>query len=227
MTGVDRYTDLLTRRVLLARPAARLLFLGLARAAILLPFLREAVIARAGMLDTRYRASALLRGRGRWLGRRAPDGDLVDADGAKGRLLDLAGEDAALLLFDDGRLPGWNAAAIEAALGSVPHLRVARLRRPGLPSPLAPAEARSYQIVDGRLWNAWQATGQLAALVRPDGFVGWMARAPGARSSLSPAALRAGVAAALGAPAAAGGINRAAQPGSPAGPASARRARSA
>jgi 2-polyprenyl-6-methoxyphenol hydroxylase-like FAD-dependent oxidoreductase len=185
LTNVDRYTDFLTRAFLLAHPWMRALFLLLARSAISLPFVRERVALRAGMLDTRYCHSVVIRGRGRWLGRRAPDGDLLTPDGAKLRLLDLSARDAALLLFDDGRLPHWDRQAVQSHLEHVPHLRVIPILQPDSP-------AAGWRDPDGSVWRAWGATGATAALVRPDGFVGWMDRRP------SLAELQTGVAVALG-----------------------------
>jgi hypothetical protein len=45
----------------------------------------------------------------------------------------------------------------------------------------------------GQLWQDWGASGSTAALIRPDGHIGWSARRP------TPAALRAGVRKAVGA----------------------------
>lgn len=181
-----RYTDFLTRVVLLSHPLARALLFRLAQAALPLPFVRERLAIRAAMLDTRYRGSVLIRGEGRWLGRRAPDGDLVGPEGAKLRLLDLTARDAALLLFDDGRLARWNQIEIEAALAHVPHLRVVPILPRGAPS------RSGHRDAEGTVWNEWRATGNTAALVRPDGFVGWMAERPSSEE------LRAGVEGALG-----------------------------
>jgi hypothetical protein len=186
LTSVDRYTDFLTRAVLLAQPWVRALFLLVARGAISLPFVLERVALRAGMLDTHYRSSVVIQGKGRWLGRRAPDGDLLAPGGAKVRLLDLAARDAALLLFDDGRLPHWNREEVQRCVEQIPRLRVVRI----LP-PHAPATS-GFRDPDGSVWRAWGATRDTAALVRPDGFVGWMYQNP------SLAALRAGLALALG-----------------------------
>jgi hypothetical protein len=186
LTSVDRYTDFLTRAVLLAQPWVRALFLLVARGAISLPFVLERVALRAGMLDTHYGSSVIIQGKGRWLGRRAPDGDLLAPDGAKVRLLDLAARDAALLLFDDGRLPHWNREEVQRCVEQIPRLRVVRI----LP-PHAPATS-GFRDPDGSVWRAWGATRDTAALVRPDGFVGWMYQNP------SLAALRAGLALALG-----------------------------
>jgi hypothetical protein len=100
--------------------------------------------------------------------------------------LDLAGPNAALLLFDDGRLPSWNASEIQAGLAHVPRLRVVRVLA------AAAANGHGWRDADGSGWRAWGASGDLAALLRPDGFVGWMATRPPLE------AMRAGVEAALG-----------------------------
>ena len=88
---------------------------------------------------------------------------LARADGSRLRLLDLVHRGAALLLFDDGRLPGWNAAAIEALVGDLPDVSVYRL----LSSP--PPAAQPADLVDakGTLWPRWRPAPGGAALVRP------------------------------------------------------------
>jgi 2-polyprenyl-6-methoxyphenol hydroxylase-like FAD-dependent oxidoreductase len=198
LTHVDRYTDFLTRAVLLAHPWVRVLFLLVARGAISLPFVLERVALRAGMLDTHYGSSVIIQGKGRWLGRRAPDGDLLAPDGAKVRLLDLAARDAALLLFEDGRLPHWNREEVQRCAEHIPRLQVVPILHPDAPL------TSGFRDPDGSVWRAWgqersdppasrvPGGGATAALVRPDGFVGWMDRNP------SLAALRAGLAIALG-----------------------------
>jgi 2-polyprenyl-6-methoxyphenol hydroxylase-like FAD-dependent oxidoreductase len=183
---VEQYTDFLTRSIILARPWLRGAFLGVARAALSVRPVAEQAALRAGMLNTRYSRSALLAGGGTWVGHRAPDGDLLGPDGSRARLLDLAGPEAALILFDDGRLPGWDVPALQAALAHVPELRIAPVFHAGGPA------AERYHDADGALWKRWGATPDTAALLRPDGFVGWMARRPSLES------LRAGVEQALG-----------------------------
>ena len=128
----------------------------------------------------------------RLVGGRAPDGDLEDADGRRRRLHDLAARDAALLLFDDGRLPGWNPGAVADVLHGIAGLRVVRLARAG--AQLEPGDVRD---ATGRVWKDWRATGETCALVRPDAHVGWLARRPTVEE------IRRGVARALGARAAA------------------------
>jgi 2-polyprenyl-6-methoxyphenol hydroxylase-like FAD-dependent oxidoreductase len=186
VTNVDRYTDLLTRGVLLAPTPVRLGVLGLARLATSLPAVTPRLLRRAAMLDTRYDRSPLISGRGAVLGARAPDARLT-WDGEEVRLHGLVAREAALLLFDDGRLPGWNVEDVEARLQGIDGLRVARI----VPSP---AHARLIDLVDvdGTVWHEWQPRPGTAALVRPDAHVGWMAERPAADE------LRAGVARALG-----------------------------
>jgi 2-polyprenyl-6-methoxyphenol hydroxylase-like FAD-dependent oxidoreductase len=186
LTNVDRYTDLLTRMVLL-RPLARTAFLRLALRAAQRPAVLRRVGPRLAMLDARYRASPLISGQGSLLGARAPDGDLDGADGTAGRLLDLAAREAALLLFDDGRLPRWDLQEIRDAVGGIGGVGVHRI----VPAGVTPTAAdRSDRTA--RIWQSWRAAGGLAALVRPDGHVGWMEQRPSAES------LRAGVSRALG-----------------------------
>jgi hypothetical protein len=108
------------------------------------------------------------------------------------RLLDLAARDAALLLFDDGRLPHWNQEEVQRCVEHIPHLQVVPILHPHAPV------ISGFRDPDGSVWRAWgqersDARGRdTAALVRPDGFVGWMYQNP------SLAALRAGLALALG-----------------------------
>jgi pentachlorophenol monooxygenase len=172
LTNVDRYTDLLTRGVLLAPRSVRLGVLGLARLAIGQPLAWRRILRRAGMLDTRYRASPLISGEGRVLGARAPDAR-VTRDGAPLRLHALAARDASLLLFDDGRLPGWDAAAISARLRDVPGVAVVRVAK-------TQEAARPADVVDveGAVWRDWTPRSGTAALMRPDAHVGWMAERP-------------------------------------------------
>jgi 2-polyprenyl-6-methoxyphenol hydroxylase-like FAD-dependent oxidoreductase len=194
VTGsVDRITDFLTRFVLLPGPLIRVPFVVLAGLALSRPALRHRILLRLGMLDTRYPSSPLISGTGALLGARAPDGELMAAD-ANGdsprRLFDLVDRQAILLLFDDGRLPGWDPAPVRARLADVPGLTVARL------VPIT-AKRKSSLSSDtfrdaGQLWRAWRARAGDAALIRPDGYVGWRARRP------TPDALRAGVTRALG-----------------------------
>ncbi|HEV8672962.1 MAG TPA: FAD-dependent monooxygenase [Methylomirabilota bacterium] len=188
LTSVDRYTDLLTRAFLLPPRAVRSSLARLARAVVSQPFVMRRLVPRAAMLDTRYRSSPLISGRGRWLGARAPDGPLRARDGRDVRLLDLARRDAALLLFDDGRLPGWDVSQVQQLASDVPGLVVCRIVPP------SPADGDSGDLVDatGSLARMWQPGAALAALVRPDGYVGWMAERPSREE------LRTGVRRALG-----------------------------
>ncbi|HEY0791782.1 MAG TPA: FAD-dependent monooxygenase [Chthoniobacterales bacterium] len=187
VNGVARYTDFLTRVGLLAPGPVRSAFGTVVRMAPRLGLLRR-LAPRIGMLDTVYSRSAILSGEGRWVGRRAPDGDLIAPDGSHVRLLDLAGPHPVLLLFTDGSLPGWNAAQVAELFPDVRDLKIAVLS-----PPCAPADAGTYRIgPDGVLWKAWSVTGDTAALIRPDGHIGWMGRRP------RPAQLAAGVRQALG-----------------------------
>jgi 2-polyprenyl-6-methoxyphenol hydroxylase-like FAD-dependent oxidoreductase len=186
LTNVDRYTDLLTRGVLLAPHAVRLGVLGIARLLLAQPLLTRRLLRRAGMLDTRYRDSPIISGRGAWLGARAPDARLTRR-GQPLRLHDLVARDAALLLFDDGRLPAWNVAQAQRCVGAIDTLHVLRIVRRA-------TEAGADDLVDARgdAWRGWATRHGVAALVRPDGHVGWMAERP------TPDELRRGVRRALG-----------------------------
>ncbi|HEY9855958.1 MAG TPA: FAD-dependent monooxygenase [Stenomitos sp.] len=173
LTGVDRYTDLLTRAVLWPMPRTRSALAKVVRRALAHPAFVSRVAPRATMLDVHYEHSPLLSGQGPWIGARAPDGELRDADGQGRRLLDLAGREAALLLFDDHRLPAWDRGAIARRLHDLPGLTVHVV----LPTDQT-AGPGEWRDATGALWNAWRASGSTAALVRPDGHVGWMAERP-------------------------------------------------
>ncbi|HSE93457.1 MAG TPA: FAD-dependent monooxygenase [Methylomirabilota bacterium] len=190
VANVERYTDLLTRGFLLAPPLLRRGTLAAARLAISQPPLLRRLLRRAAMLDARYPRSSLISGRGALLGARAEDGPVTLPDGRHTRLLDLASREAALLLFQDLGLPAWNAAEIEGIVSGVPGLRVWRL----VSSARAPAGPADVVDSTGSLWRRWRPTPGSAALIRPDGHVGWMAERPNAE------ALSAGVRRALGQP---------------------------
>jgi len=190
---VDSYTDFLTRTILLGPSFIR----KLAPAALwALPRLGlfSVVAPRAGMLDAAYTRSTILSGRGAWLGKRAPDGNLLDPAGKILRLLDLVGPGPALLLFDDGRLPGWNQSEIAQLFQDIHDLRVVVL----FPSENAKRDGAYAGASGESLWKEWAVGGGSAALVRPDGYVGWMGRRP------TPEELDSGVRQALGMVAVAG-----------------------
>jgi hypothetical protein len=187
LTNVDRYTDLLTRAVLLAPPLVRTVSLAVGRIAARRRRLLRRIGPRFAMLDTRYRSSRLISGSGRWLGARAPDGVLtrahdpeltrvpgdVPGTGEEGqlRLLDLASREAALLLFDDGRLPRWDVGQMKELLSGVPELRLHRVVAAGA----TPSSADDLVDMTGAIWQAWRpGPAGTAALLRPDGHVGWM-----------------------------------------------------
>ena len=188
--NVERYTDLLTRLAFLTGPLVRRVLVPVAKLAVGQPLLLRRIMPRAAMLDTRYRRSSILVGTDRLVGARAPDGELDDASGRRLRLHDLASREAALILFDDGRLPGWSRADVEPAVRDVPGVRIVRLRPAG-----ADLQAGDVRDSSGRLWQDWRATGETCALVRPDAHVGWLARRP------APEEIRRSVARAMGAPA--------------------------
>jgi 2-polyprenyl-6-methoxyphenol hydroxylase-like FAD-dependent oxidoreductase len=184
---VDSYTDFLTRTILLGPSFIR----KLAPAALwALPRLGliSMVAPRAGMLDAAYSRSPILSGRGPWLGKRAPDGELVSPNGKNLRLLDLVGPGPALLLFDDGRLPNWNQSEISQLFQDIHDLRVAAL----FPNEKIRKDGAYACAGSDALWKQWAVSGGSAALLRPDGYVGWMGRRP------TPEELDSGVKQALG-----------------------------
>jgi hypothetical protein len=142
------------------------------------------------MLDTRYR-SWLITGTGRWLGARAPDGWLRKGDGEELRLLDLASREAALLLFDDGRLPRWDVLQVQGLVSGIPELRVYRVMTAGA-TPEGSEDLVEFSDAIRWAWRPGQA-GTAAALIRPDGHVGWTSE------RVLPEELREGVRRALGA----------------------------
>jgi len=170
--NVDRYTDFLTRFGLLAPSFVQKAIRALVRAGPRLGLISH-FAPRIGMLDADYRRSPLVSGSGAWLGRRAPDGDLIAPDGSLVRLLELAGPQPVLLLFDDGRLPSWDVPQVAQFFTNIRDLKIVlfssseNLRQPGL-----------YHGSNGSLWNSWGVTGGAAALLRPDGHVGWMGHRP-------------------------------------------------
>jgi hypothetical protein len=184
---VDPYTDFLTRAILLGPNFIRKLsptaLWALPRLGLL-----SIVAPKMGMLDAAYTRSTILSGRGPWLGKRAPDGALVDPDGKNLRLLDLVGPGPALLLFDDGRLPNWSQGEISRIFQDIHDLKVAAL----FPSEKSRRDGAYACAGGGALWKQWAVSGGSAALVRPDGYVGWMGRRP------TPEELDSGVRQALG-----------------------------
>jgi 2-polyprenyl-6-methoxyphenol hydroxylase-like FAD-dependent oxidoreductase len=171
LKSVDSYTDLLTRFGIGAPELVRNL------TSVLAPFLPRLglmplVAPRMGMLDTVYTRSPILSGHGRWIGRRAPDGELGAPDESRTRLLDLAGPQPVLFLFDEGRLPGWDPDRIKQHFQNINDLKVVLL----VPQ-RAPKTDGAYVASDS-LWRTWNSSWGMAALVRPDGHVGWMERRP-------------------------------------------------
>jgi 2-polyprenyl-6-methoxyphenol hydroxylase-like FAD-dependent oxidoreductase len=171
LKSVDRYTDLLTRYGIGAPEFVRNI------TGALLSFLPRfglisLVAPKMGMLDATYTQSTIVSGHGHWLGQRAPDGELIAPNGTRIRLLDLAGPQPVLLLFDEGRLPGWDPDRIKQCFQNINDLRIVLLLPPN-----APRTDGAYVALDP-LWRTWNAAWGMAVLVRPDGHVGWMERRP-------------------------------------------------
>jgi 2-polyprenyl-6-methoxyphenol hydroxylase-like FAD-dependent oxidoreductase len=171
LKNVDRYTDFLTRFGLAAPELIRHLT-GAVVTFLPRVGLFSLVAPKMGMLDTAYTRSPILSGRGRLVGRRAPDGELVASDESRLRLLDLAGPNPVLLLFDDGRLPGWDADRMRQHFQKINDLKIV-----SIVSASAPKTNGAYVAPDS-LWRTWNASWGMAALVRPDGYIGWMERRP-------------------------------------------------
>jgi hypothetical protein len=171
LKSVDRYTDVLTRYGIGApgfvRKVTGTLISFLPRLGLL-----SLVTPRMGMLDTAYTRSPILGGLGYWLGRRAPDGELTAPDESLVRLFDLAGSQPLLLLFEEGRLPGWDPDRIKQVFHNINDLKVILI----VPQK-APRTEGAY-VASEPLWRLWNPSWGLAALVRPDGHVGWMERRP-------------------------------------------------
>ena len=171
LKSVDRYTDLLTRFGIAAPEFIRTI------TGAMVPFvfrlgLVSLIAPKAGMLDTAYTQSPILSGHGHWIGRRAADGELTTSDESRIRLLDLAGPQPVLLLFDEGRLPGWDPDRIKEQFQNISDLKVVLI----VPQK-APKTDGAY-VASDPLWRTWNASWGTAVLVRPDGHVGWMERRP-------------------------------------------------
>jgi 2-polyprenyl-6-methoxyphenol hydroxylase-like FAD-dependent oxidoreductase len=171
LKSVDRYTDLLTRYGIAAPEFVRNLSSSLVRFLSRVGFISLAA-PKIGMLDACYTQSTIVSGHGHWIGRRAPDGELIAPDESRIRLLDLAGPNPALLLFDEGRLPGWDPARIKQHFDNIHDLKVVLVT-----PPKAPRTDGAY-VASDQLWRTWSAGWGMAALIRPDGHVGWMERRP-------------------------------------------------
>jgi 2-polyprenyl-6-methoxyphenol hydroxylase-like FAD-dependent oxidoreductase len=173
MTQVERTTDWLTRLLLLPAPRARSMVVRAIRGAISHPTLLRRALRRMGMLDVAYLHSPLITGSGHHVGRRAPDGEIMDGDGKFCRLHDMVGPHALLLLLEDGGFPLWRPGQVENWMASIPGLKVVRV----LPRAAQPVTGW-YWDAAGRLWPAWHSEGATAALIRPDGIVGWRMERP-------------------------------------------------
>ena len=172
LNSVDRYTDLLTRYGLGASEFVRKVTTTLVSFLLRLG-LFSLILPKMGMLDTIYTKSPILSGRGHWLGRRAPDGELTAPDGSLTRLFDLAGSQPLLLLFDEGRLPGWDPDRLKEQLfQNIDDLKVILIV-----APKAPKTEGAY-VASEAFWQIWNPSWGLAALVRPDHHVGWIERRP-------------------------------------------------
>jgi len=174
INNVDRYTDFLTRFGLLAPGLLKKAFGALVRTSAQLGLISQ-FAPKIGMLDTAYGHSPLISGRGAWVGRRAPDGDLIAPNGSIVRLLDLAGPQPVLLLFEDGRLPSWDVAGVARLFANIHDLKIVLLLANAVPRR---SDAYRDGSRNGSLWSAWKVAGGAVALIRPDGYVGWMGRRP-------------------------------------------------
>ena len=168
-SSVESYTDLLTRLFLLSSPAlCRLLKLVVPRL-LRRPGFIMSVGPRFGMLDTTYRHSALLPVSGHLIGCRAPDGEVEASDGSRCLLQDLAGPGALLVVFDDSSPQSTLARQNADRLAGVPNLEVRMI----VPKKRKPS-GNELRDVTGTLWKRWKPQQGTCALIRPDGYVGWM-----------------------------------------------------
>jgi 2-polyprenyl-6-methoxyphenol hydroxylase-like FAD-dependent oxidoreductase len=178
MHGVERYTDLLTSSLLLATTARRNVSLALGVAALRFGFVRRRLMLRAAMLDGHYPTSPIVAESNSSLllhlaGRRAPDGEITN-DTASKRLLDLVFPHATLLLFDDGKLPRWNEDEVRAVLPkSSMEIKIEKVL-----SQLAVSKEKTWRDASGAIFSDWKIETSTAALVRPDGHIGWISQRP-------------------------------------------------
>jgi 2-polyprenyl-6-methoxyphenol hydroxylase-like FAD-dependent oxidoreductase len=171
LKSVDKYTDLLTRYGIAAPEFVRKIT-GASVRFLSRVGLISLVAPKIGMLDACYAQSAIVSGHGRWVGRRAPDGELIAPGESQIRLLDLVGPHPVLLLFDEGRLPGWDPHRIKQHFGNINDLKVILIAHPKAP------KIEGAYVASDPLWRIWSGAWGMAALVRPDGHVGWMERRP-------------------------------------------------
>jgi 2-polyprenyl-6-methoxyphenol hydroxylase-like FAD-dependent oxidoreductase len=171
LKSVDRYTDMLTRAGIDAPEFVRK---TTARLFTLLPHLGlfPLIAPRMAMLDTSYSRSRIVSGHGQWLGHRAPDGEVTSPDGRQTRLLDLLNLGPVLLLFDDGRLPRWDRGLVKQHFQGIADLQVILIVPTGIP------DTDNAYVASRSLWRTWGPLSGTAALVRPDGHVGWIERGP-------------------------------------------------
>jgi hypothetical protein len=170
ISQVERITDFLTRHIMLSGKARRAVFLGILRQAMKAPIVMRALIRRMGMLATSYPESTVLNGDGLLVGHRAPDAPVTDATGQELRILDLVSPHATLLLFDDRDGKLWDVEEVRLALSAVPDLAVKRIR----PRDATVIDANDVIDLSGQVARQWLPAHRQAALLRPDGHVGWM-----------------------------------------------------
>jgi 2-polyprenyl-6-methoxyphenol hydroxylase-like FAD-dependent oxidoreductase len=136
--SVERFTDRVTRLVVLTSPRLRTFLAACASLVFRLPGIADKMRRTAGMMNTRYVNSPIIVGKGKLLGVRAPDRELVCAGVATLVLCDVPQE--------------------VAAAAGMPGIRV--------------------QTVNAAAAGTWRMRAPFAALVRPDGFIGWIAASP-------------------------------------------------
>jgi 2-polyprenyl-6-methoxyphenol hydroxylase-like FAD-dependent oxidoreductase len=147
--SVERVSDLVTRLMLYTPARVRRTLMRLFGLAGRIRPLRRRIVSAMMMLDTRYPVSVLIHGDRRWSGRIAPDCE-VGRPGEPGRrLFDLTRGKPTIVSYD----------ACAPAVTGFEAIAVAA------------AEGNAFR-------KTWNVRGPFAAVVRPDGFIGWAMQRP-------------------------------------------------
>jgi hypothetical protein len=167
--------------LILATPLRRNLSLAAAAVLTRFGFVRKRLMMRAAMLDGNYPRTSPIISSSKYsssaatslIGHRAPDAS-ISINGQTKRPFDFVFPNAALVLFDDGRLPRWDLDEIRSAL-------------PATATPVKVVKVLSHEVAagddawrdaGGELFKNWKIEIATAALIRPDGHIGWIAERP-------------------------------------------------